>query len=143
MRRKLVLCLGGVLVVSVALPFFFKAQGSLRMKEFEQLAVRSGSLVDAIHRYADEHQQAPGSLDELVPDYLSEIPSTGLRKYPEYQYQSSVEEDWDSNPWVLFVNTPKLGINFDRFIYLPLQNYPENGYGGRLERIGRWAYVHE
>lgn len=52
-------------------------------------------------------------------------------------------ERWDDNPWVLYVYTPSGGINFDKFLYFPLQNYPSNGYGGVLRRIGDWAYVHE
>jgi hypothetical protein len=47
------------------------------------------------------------------------------------------------NAWVLYVDTPRAGINFDQFIYLPLTNYPPRGFGGRLERLGDWAYVHE
>jgi hypothetical protein len=43
---------------------------------------------------------------------------------------------------VLLVSTLK-GGSFDRFLYFPLQNYPEDGYGGSLERIGDWAYLHE
>jgi hypothetical protein len=30
-----------------------------------------------------------------------------------------------------------------QFMYSPLPNYPERGYGGSLERVGEWAYVHE
>jgi hypothetical protein len=35
------------------------------------------------------------------------------------------------------------GINFDQLMYFPNQQYPEFGHGGRIERIGAWAYVHE
>jgi hypothetical protein len=34
-------------------------------------------------------------------------------------------------------------LNWDTFIYFPNQRYPDVGYGGWIERIDRWAYVHE
>ena len=67
-----------------------------------------------------------------------------MAAYPEYKYLSGEKvKDYDGNPWVLYVFTPSGGINFDQFLYFPLQNYPSHGYGGSLERIGNWAYVHE
>lgn len=35
------------------------------------------------------------------------------------------------------------GINFDVFVYWPEGNYPDSMYGGWVERIGHWAYMHE
>jgi hypothetical protein len=43
----------------------------------------------------------------------------------------------------LVVFTPSGAINFDQFMYFPNRNYPEQGFGGWIERIGDWAYVHE
>ena len=64
--------------------------------------------------------------------------------YPKYEYVAGEEaKKWDDNPWVLYVRTPLGGLNWDMFIYFPKQNYPEHGYGGVLERVKDWAYVHE
>jgi len=53
-----------------------------------------------------------------------------MAAYPRYEYRSSARTaDFDGNPWVLVVRTPSGGINFDQFLYYPLQNYPEEGYG--------------
>ena len=49
----------------------------------------------------------------------------------------------DGNPWVLYASVPSGVINFDEFLFLPNQNYPERDYGGRFQRLGRWAYYHE
>jgi hypothetical protein len=116
---------------------------TVRMTAFQRLAVRSQPLVDAVHRFAEEQNRPPKDLHELVPPYLPEIPRTGMATYPEYVYLSGEADSWDGNPWVLFVNTPSGGINFDMFMYFPLQNYPRQGHGGSLERVGKWAYVHE
>ena len=37
----------------------------------------------------------------------------------------------------------KGNINFDRFIYWPSEQYPNRIQGNGVERIGKWAYVHE
>ena len=34
-------------------------------------------------------------------------------------------------------------LQFDCFVYWPERNYPEHMYGGWVERMGDWAYVHE
>ena len=64
--------------------------------------------------------------------------------YPEYQYfVGEKAASYEGNPWVLYIFTPAGGINFDSFMYFPRQNYPDHGYGGSLERVADWVYVHE
>ena len=116
----------------------------IRAAAFRDLATRSAPLVAAIHQYAADHQTPPESLDRLVPNYLREIPGTGIMAYPEYRYETGeVAKRYEGNPWILRVSTPSGGINFDEFLYFPLQNYPDRGHGGSFERIGDWAYLHE
>ena len=116
----------------------------VRSSAFHDLAERSAPLVSAISRYTDDHGSPPQTLNELVPDYLSETPKTGIMAYSEYRYEVGEDaERYEGNPWVLRVFTPSGGINFDEFMYFPLQNYPERGYGGSFERVGDWAYLHE
>ena len=112
------------------------------MKSFVQ---RARPLVAAIHQYERDHASPPTSLDDLVPDYLPSVPTTGMGAYPEFRYVfgTKAEEQYDGNPWVLWVATNSGGINFDMIMYFPNQNYPELGYGGWLRPIGEWAYVHE
>lgn len=115
-----------------------------RHSAFHNLAERSTPLVAAITRYVGDHGSPPQALNELVPDYLNEIPKTGIMAYPEYTYEvGEGAERYEGNPWILSVFTPSGGINFDQFLYFPLQNYPDQGYGGLLERVGDWAYLHE
>lgn len=45
--------------------------------------------------------------------------------------------------WELRIPCPSGGINWDVFFYWPGERYPEHIYGGSVERIGQWAYVHE
>lgn len=116
----------------------------IRSSAFHDLAERSTPLVSAIFQYTDDHGALPKSLGELVPDYLSEIPQTGIMAYSDYRYYVGEKaERYEGNPWILIVSTPSGGINFDKFMYFPLQNYPERGYSGYFERIHEWAYLPE
>jgi hypothetical protein len=116
----------------------------IRHDAFVCLAERSVSLVAAIKSYEAKHGRPPESLTALTPEFLAEIPKTGMGAYPQYEYVVGEKaKRFDGNPWALYVFTPSGGINFDRFLYFPLQNYPKHGYGGSLQRIGDWAYVHE
>lgn len=135
--------LGSVLLI--ALSFGGARLGiRLRMNAFDRLAARSEPLVMAIQKFATDKGRPPNSLDELLPSYLAGIPTTGMGGYPEYEYLTGSDaQEYGGNAWVLLVHAPGPGINFDMFMYFPKQNYPDRGYGGSLERIGTWAYVHE
>ena len=117
----------------------------VRMARMADFAERSQPLIEAIQKYERNQGAPPATLDDLIPDYLSEIPHTGMMAYPEYEYYSGKKslERYDGNPWVVTVDTPSGGPNWDEMLYFPKQNYPKAGYGGDLERVGDWAYVHE
>lgn len=116
----------------------------VRMAAFEKLAERSAPLVQAIRSYEAQHGAPPPDLAALVPSYLAAVPRTGMAAYPEYGYfASKTAGEQRGNPWVIIINTPSGGINFDEFMYFPLQNYPAEDYGGVLQRIRDWAYLHE
>lgn len=116
----------------------------VRTTAFEKLAERSAPLIQAIRSYEAQHGAPPPDLDALVPGFLPSVPRTGMAAYPEYGYfVTKTADEKLGNPWVIIINTPSGGINFDEFMYFPLQNYPEKGYGGSLQRIRDWAYLHE
>ncbi|WP_339736303.1 hypothetical protein [uncultured Gimesia sp.] len=117
----------------------------VRMTQMAEFAERSRPLIDAVERYAEDQGGPPETLEQLVPDYLPAVPGTGMMAYPEYVYYfgDQARERFVDNPWGLLVNTPSGGPNWDQMLYFPKQNYPEQGYGGSLERVGEWAYVHE
>lgn len=117
----------------------------VRTAGMQRFAERSRTLITAIEKYEREHSAPPQTLQELVPDYLPAVPSTGMMAYPEYRYHigDDATENYAGNAWALSVFTPGGGINFDQMLYFPDRNYPKTGYGGWLEPIGEWAYVHE
>jgi hypothetical protein len=119
---------------------------SIRVRDhaFESLAVRSQPLVGAIHAYRSKYGRAPANRDQLVPEFLAEWPDTRMAAYPEYRYiLVSDATMYEGNEWILEVRTSNGVMNWDSFLYFPAQNYPRSGYGGVMERVGEWAYVHE
>jgi hypothetical protein len=120
----------------------------IRHNAFVDLERRSKPLVQAIHDYETDHGHPPGQLNDLVPTYMSQIPATGIGAYPEYEYIVPSHHMYayyhqHGHLWVLRISTPDGLIDFDEFVYFPNQQYPTYGYGGYLERIGDWAYLHE
>ena len=134
-----------VCVIYAALTILgFGVGNKIRMRAFDDLAKRSQPLVKAIEDFTAAHGSPPPSLKNLVPDYLAAVPKTRMMSFPDYKYKVGKEaQRYEGNPWILSVPAPSGGINFDEFYYFPLQNYPRNGYGGSLERIRNWAYLHE
>lgn len=123
-------------VVVLFVPFFWLA-GTLRQLAFARAAARAEPLIAAIERYVRENGAPPRSIVQLVPAMLPRLPA-GL---PPLELVTT--GDLRGNPWALVAETPIGFLNWDRFLFLPWQNYPPHGLGGWLERIGRWAYVHE
>ena len=114
----------------------FARQGWLRV------ITRAEPLIAAVHAHERRHGTAPERLEELVPTELAALPTTGLGSSPEFHYQKA---DGTTrvygDRWALRVRPPGLMLGFDTLFYVPSETYPEEGAGGGIERIGRWAYL--
>ena len=118
--------------------------GRVRMAAFYQLAQRSESLVQAIKNYQSKYGVPPVSLEKLVPDFLPDIPKTGMGAYPEYEYKVGEEAKYFvQDAWCLMVSTPLGGLNWDVFVYCPSQDYSPCKDQGVLEKVKDWVYLHE
>jgi hypothetical protein len=115
-----------------------------KMRRVREVASSAMPFVLAIQAFERGEGRPPQHLDELVPRYLPAIPSTGMRGNSEWRYIHGTDaRAYGENSWVLLVHTSGPGLNFDQLMYFPNQDYPEFGHGGRIERMGAWAYVHE
>lgn len=116
-----------------------------RRAGLQQAATRAQPLIFAIEKFRLEKNRTPHSLQELVPNYLPEIPRTGMAAYPRFEYSTREEHEGRTHfkTYELQVQTSIGFINWDTFNYWPEADYPAQMYGGRVERIGAWAYVHE
>ena len=114
--------------------------GSPRKEAWTQLGERMLPLVRAIEAYHRDHGAYPAQLQNLVPTYLDELPSTGMRKHTNYfYYKGERAQTHQGNPWIIEIPAG-YGMGFDQFYYFPLQNYPK---GWPYEPMGKWAYFHE
>jgi hypothetical protein len=111
------------------------AGSSARNYAFERAGERAAPLISAITRHYAEVGM-PRSFGSLVPEWLERLP-TGL---PPLELVSPGYED---NEWMLRASVPSGIFNFDQFVYLPDQNYPQRGWDGSVQRLGRWCYLHK
>ena len=116
---------------------------ALRRARFEATAGRMEPLIRAIESHRAATGSDPESLEALVPARLPALPSTGLMAYPDVTYRRRDSGDDSFIRYQLMIPCSSGGINFDVFVFWPEGNYPDFLYGGGVERIGRWAYVHE
>lgn len=99
-------------------------------------------LIEAIESYKTDHGSIPNDLVELVPKYIEVIPYTGMVGYPEFRYTPK-QPDSLFRDYEIWISTSTGLLNWDRFVYWPAQQYPQQMYGGSVENIDGWAYVHE
>lgn len=115
------------------------AGGELRMYGFMLAAERAQPLVRAIEAYEYANGEPPGSLEDLIPEYL---PGISDRLPPLRIVTDKTElKGFGDNRWALTALVPQAMLNWDRFIYFPDGNYPQQG--ATIERVGDWAYQHE
>ena len=91
-------------------------------RAFEQFAARAAPLVKAIEDYQRVRGHLPEKLDRLVPDYLSQVPETGLGAYPEFEYLVIVP-DTETPTWGLTVEIS--GAPPERLLYRASGDYSD------------------
>lgn len=118
----------------------------IQVNALGQLAERSKPLIVAIKSYEQKFGHPPNSLDALVPEFISKVPTTGIGARPNYEFESLTNNStYGKNPWVLYVNNPSADpMSFDCFLYLPLQDYSalSHQFDNDIRKIGDWAYWH-
>lgn len=142
-REPGIIGLLGALAMTAPLPLSLSESMRLRTAGFARAGERAEPLVRAIERYVDERGRPPHKLRDLVPGYLPAIPD----RLPPLEIVTGdvARQHYGGNEWALSAHVPTGLINFDKFLYYPNQAYPayDGFHSGGLERIGRWAYVHE
>ena len=108
-----------------------------RMTAFEWATQRAQPLVQAIARYELENGNPPAHLDALVPQYLDRNPG----RIPPLEIVVTL--DYPPNKWLLRADAGNGFLNWDELLYLSHENYDEFSWGGSIQRLGTWAYLHE
>ncbi len=105
----------------------------------ERTAERAQPLIAAIERYRDDHGRFPEALALLVPNYVHEIPYTGMVGYPEFEYRRS-EGRTPYNGYELWVDVGV--VSFEKLVF-----WPEGSDFNQLKNVddnyeaGGWACV--
>lgn len=115
-------------------------QQGLRNTAFEKLVARADTLVQAIHQFEHIRGNPPDKLSQLVPQYIREIPATGLGAYPAFKYQRLTDPNPmpDSN-WMLVL--PISTSPQSRLVYLPERDYET--LSGTKEPLANWVHVYQ
>jgi len=150
-RRYARLLVALVLFTGLALGFCVLGYAFSSRKRCIIVAVhRLRPLTMALERYYDAHGSYPDSLEKLMPEFLERIPGTGMIGYRELGYKPiDQEREWRKRPdragkeYELYIYCPLGMSNFDSLRYWPSERYPEYKWGGTIERMDGWAYVHE
>lgn len=133
-------------------------------KNLNKIVERSHTLIEAIEKYKNETGEYPPDLKILIPNYIEELPKTGIKpfefglplpvpmsgKEPEYWYLRYKEQDALKNPVengyrLLVIADPFTFIDDENLwkclLYRSSKKYPDL----RLEKlqymIGDWAVV--
>ena len=100
-----------------------------------RLVARGDLIVDAVLRYEADSSHSPATLQELVPRYLAELPTTGSGAFHEWRY--TPDTDKPGGRWHLSVHTGSTIFDWEHVSYNPTGAYLP--YGVRM--IGRWAVI--
>ncbi len=117
-----------------------------------QIPLRARPLVTALEKFRSDHGHYPGALTRLVPRYLPRVPDAGVLGHREFEYtRADPQDQMGRGAWLadwhagydLRLPCPWGFLNFDSMHYWPSGQYPKQAWGGVIEEIGGWAYVHE
>jgi len=148
-RLFFALCLvGGLVALWPAFPATQSLGLRARQRNLAAVAERGAPLVAALERYREDDGNYPISLQELVPDYLDEIPRSPIGVAREFHYERADRAStWRSiatQPRPSYEVSVQFGFSdlFRSIRYWPSQEYPERVDGQRLlSLVGNWAYV--
>lgn len=94
----LVVCIGCIIIFAVTL-FIVSATGARQMEQ------QSAPLIQALSKYKKDHAQLPETLDQLVPQYVSEIPKCKSSSQQRIIYFYRKEQDaYDLNCYTAMFN---------------------------------------
>lgn len=152
-RRRLARALIAVVLLSgLALALFGGMGHAARSRRRHIVAAvrRLRPLTVALEQYYDAHGAYPDTLGQLVPDYLPHLPGTGMIGYHDLGYKLIKQDrEWRRRPdrvgkeYELYIYCSLGFSNFDSLRYWPSERYPDYKWGGTIERMDGWAYVHE
>lgn len=141
--RAIRLAAGLVILSSAALPWMFH-------KDIEKMALnqaikRYDVVIDAIESYRAAHGRYPANLNDLVPEYLPELPGRYMKFGKTLTYEPNTSLEYDHAPFVFELYGQYYGIHGQTLKYCPVTVEPCFEKQGHLtpSRINaRWIWVY-
>lgn len=140
-RRNAVRLSAGFAAILIGFGVGARVGGSQRLKRLEGIPARAAPLIAAIQTFEEDHQRPPNRLEELLPDYIATIPSTGFGGHPAWSYQTAPFANhadysglYGENAWALNLYVAGRPVPSYRMLYLPNARYPSTA-----GRVGEWA----
>jgi len=119
-----------IISANIIQPFFERKKN----RALEQATGNAKPLIVALHLHYDQEGFYPANLGELVPQYIHEIPNTGMAGYPQYEY---LLDDRHSDHYVLKINLSPPWTLSEEMWFWPEQDYD------RESKSGPWRYQQE
>jgi hypothetical protein len=113
----------------------------LRYRGAEQCTKRGAEIIDAIEQFRAARGEYPAQLRQLVPEYLSRIPTPGALAYPEFVYKRA-DGRMPFPKYELSVPMSH-GLSFDELVYWPGGGYTPRVRSGATVAIGTWVYIRD
>jgi len=88
---------------------------------YEQAIARSAPIINALDRFHTSQSDYPENLEELVPDYMTDLPDTGMAAYPAFGYSRDTEV---SEHYILVIYMrDRTGLGCITLWYWPEEDY--------------------
>jgi len=115
------------------------AGNAMRATAFELFTNRSDALIRSIDAFVHDKGMPPHTLQALVPDYLTAVPTTGMAAGPEFSFASVRGPCSASNTWHIWVSPhyPPL----ESLLYCPERDYERSAWGPMGRPVGAWFLV--
>jgi hypothetical protein len=144
LRRGSLLRLATVFAVFTSIILGLNVSRFIREHTFDQLTKRSRPLTQAIEEYVAVKGKPPAQLSDLVPAYISEVPTTGIGTYPDYELILPSEGSYyEPYPWVLRVQYSAGFMSFEEAVYAPSHTGPKPEFWHVLRQQGNWYYLYD
>jgi hypothetical protein len=129
-------------VALIAIVGSYFVQDVFKNVRLRAAAHRAEPIIDALHRYHENHGKYPKSLNELTPYFLEKIPWTGLGGFQSFQYSATKSGERNDG---FQISVRLTGFKSDNlFLYWSEGGVPwwiaeQRGY--KEKRIGRWRLL--
>jgi hypothetical protein len=113
-----------------------------KLRVAQILTERAEPVIAAVEKFHSDRGFWPKAIEDMVPEYLPEVPRTGSPNYPDLFLVNRAEDF--GNPWVLEIPMYE-ALKFDALYYCPEVDCEAQvrSIGGGTTRIGKWVFLNE